>query len=264
MLGRRGPAQAAFTTPELKEFGELDGVDVIVDPRDLELDPASEASLADDKTAQKNMDLLRKYAANTEHTQPRRIVMRFLTSPVELIGENGHVVAVRVERNRLVEEGGSIKARGTGEFETIPCGLILRSVGYKGMPLPGVPFNESSATISNVGGRVAHNATGEIVPGEYVVGWAKRGPSGVIGTNKPDSGATVAAMVEDVATLPPIGDEQRDPARIVALLREKNIDFVTYDDWKTLDRFEVGRGNEQGRPRIKATSVPEMMEVIRG
>jgi ferredoxin--NADP+ reductase len=263
MLGRRGPVQAAFTTPELKEFGELDGVDVLVDPRDLELDEASEAELATNKTAQKNFELLRKYAAQQSYDQPRRIVMKFLASPVEVIGENGRVRAVKIERNELVPDGkGSLKARGTGQYATLEAGLILRSVGYKGVPLAGVPFDELRAVIRNVAGRVCDTSDTPI-PGEYVVGWAKRGPSGVIGTNKPDSVATVAAMVADLASLPGIDDTQRDPERIVELLRSKNVDFVSYSDWKRLDKHETERGAEQGRPRVKATSVDEMLSLIR-
>ncbi|MFQ3661494.1 MAG: FAD-dependent oxidoreductase [Chloroflexaceae bacterium] len=259
MLGRRGPAQAAFTNPELKEFGELPGVDVIVDPADLELDPLSEASLAEDKTAAKNVEMLRAYAARGSTGAPRRIVMRFLVSPVEVIGKDGKVAAVRIERNRLVQApDGSMRPKGTGVYETLECGMILRSVGYKGVPLPDVPYDEATGTIPNRGGRVIDPATGEPVPGEYVVGWAKRGPSGVIGTNKPDAAATVALMLEDVPRLTPApGDGD-----IESLLRERGVDFVSYADWKTLDTHETSRGAAQGRPRVKVTRVDEMMEII--
>ncbi|MCS6879994.1 MAG: FAD-dependent oxidoreductase [Oscillochloridaceae bacterium] len=259
MLGRRGPAQAAFTNPELKEFGELPGVDVIVDPADLELDPLSEASLAEDKTAAKNVEMLRAYAARGSTGAPRRIVMRFLVSPVEVIGKDGRVAAVRIERNRLFQApDGSLRPRGTGVYETLECGMILRSVGYKGVPLPGVPYDEATGTIPNRGGRVIDPATGEPVPGEYVVGWAKRGPSGVIGTNKPDAAATVALMLEDAPNLTPApgnGD-------IESLLRERGVDFVSYEDWKRLDTHETSQGAAQGRPRVKVTRVEEMMEII--
>jgi ferredoxin--NADP+ reductase len=259
MLGRRGPVQAAFTTPELKEFGELAGVDVIVDPADLELDELSEAALAGDKTATKNLELLRGYAAKGASGAPRRIVMRFLVSPVEVIGDNGRVTAVRIERNKLVQsDDGSLRPKGTGQFETLECGMILRSVGYKGVPLPGVPFNEATGTIPNVAGRVSSQRDGSIVPGEYVVGWAKRGPSGVIGTNKPDAVATVQAMIEDLPELRPApgnGD-------IESLLRERGVAYVSYEDWKRLDSHETTAGAAQGRPRVKVTSVPQMLEVI--
>jgi ferredoxin--NADP+ reductase len=259
MLGRRGPAQAAFTNPELKEFGELAGVDVIVDPADVELDALSAAAIADDKTATKNVAMLKAYAARGATGAPRRIVMRFLVSPVEVIGEDGHVAAVKIERNRLAQAAdGSLRPKGTGEHETLECGMILRSVGYKGVALPGVPFDEASGTIPNIGGRVIGAATGEPVPGEYVVGWAKRGPSGVIGTNKPDAGATVAMMLEDLASLPGAAAD----GGVEELLRERGVDFVSYADWKILDGHETQAGAAQGRPRVKLTSVPEMLEVI--
>jgi ferredoxin--NADP+ reductase len=259
MLGRRGPAQAAFTNPELKEFGELPGVDVIVDPADLELDPLSEASLAEDKTAAKNVEMLRAYAARGNTGAPRRIVMRFLVSPVEVIGKDGRVAAVRIERNQLFQApDGSLRPRGTGVYETIECGMVLRSVGYKGVPLPGVPYDQATGTIPNRGGRVIDPATGEPAPGEYVVGWAKRGPSGVIGTNKPDAAATVALMLEDASHLTPApGDGD-----IETLLRERGVDFVSYADWKTLDTHETSQGAAQGRPRVKVTRVDEMLDII--
>jgi ferredoxin--NADP+ reductase len=189
--------------------------------------------------------------------------MRFLTSPIEMIGEDGHVTCVKVERNRLVlDKRGGLRAQGTGVHDIIEAGLVLRSVGYRGVPLPGVPFEEGTFIIPNINGRVIGVHDGEPIPGEYVVGWAKRGPSGVIGTNKPDAVATVASMVEDVPTLQGILDQNRDPERIVALLRARKLEFVTYADWKRLDAYETSLGAAQGRPRIKVTTVPEMLEVI--
>lgn len=259
LLGRRGPAQAAFTNPELKEFGELAGVDVIVDPADLELDAHSAAGLAEDKTATKNVEMLRTYAARGASGAPRRIVMRFLASPVEILGTDGHVTAVKIERNQLVQgSDGSMRAQGTGVFETLECGMILRSVGYRGVPLPGVPYNNAGGTIPNVAGRVTEHGSGEVVPSEYVVGWAKRGPSGVIGTNKPDAVATVAAMIEDLAELSPAPNDDD----VELLLRERGVDYVNYADWKTLDAHEAACGAEQGRPRVKVTRVDEMMAII--
>jgi ferredoxin--NADP+ reductase len=264
MLGRRGPAQAAFTNAELKEFGELSGVKVVVDPADLVLDDHSAASLAEDKIAAKNVELLRAFAARTDWVGDRTIVMRFLVSPVEIIGQEGQVKAVKIEKNHLVlDENGGLRAKGTGVFETIEAGMILRSVGYRGVPLKGVPFDEASFTITNIAGRVVHSTSGDPLPGEYVVGWAKRGPSGVIGTNKPDAVSTVAAMIEDLPGLPGITDANRDPNKIEALLKQRKPDYVTYAGWKTLDSHEVARGAEQGRPRVKVTSVPEMLQIIK-
>ena len=261
MLGRRGPAQAAFTNAELKEFGQLSGVDIIVEPADLELDPHSIASLEDDAMARRNVETLREFAQRPLTDAPRRIVLRFLSSPVHILGEK-QVTSVEVERNKLVvDDNGGLRARGTGEHETIETGLVLRSVGYRGIPLKGVPFDESSYTISNIAGRVVHSTTGEPIPGEYVVGWAKRGPSGVIGTNKPDAVSTVAAMLADIPSLPPL--TRRDPQIITSLLEERGIQYVSYADWQLLDQYEQEQGQAAQRPRIKTTSVAEMLRIIR-
>ncbi len=264
VLGRRGPAQAAFTNPELKEFGELEGVSVVVDPADVELDPQSEAALADDKTALRNVELLRSYATRAVVAGNRRIVMRFLVSPVEIIGAAGRVAAVRIERNELYQAAdGSMRPRGTGQFETLEAGMVLRSVGYKSVPLADVPFDAQRAIIPNVEGRVLREAgSSHVIPGEYVVGWAKRGPSGVIGTNKPDAVQTVDAMVADLPTLAGIDDSRRDPALIEALVAERKPDYVTYAHWRKLDTHEVALGTAQGRPRVKVTRVEEMLAVM--
>lgn len=263
MLGRRGPAQAAFTNAELKEFGALPGVDVVVDPADLALDEHSAEHLIDDKIAAKNVELLRQYAAQPRSSAGRLIQMRFLVSPVEIVGTDGRVSAIKLEKNRLtMDDYGGLRAKGTGTYETIEVGMVLRSVGYRSVPLPGVPFDDTTFTIPNIAGRVIHPSSGDPIPGEYVAGWAKRGPSGVIGTNKADAVSTVAAMLEDLDVLPGIADDQRAPDRIEALLRECKPDFVTYADWKQLDQVEVARGAERGRPRVKVTKVAEMLEII--
>lgn len=263
VLGRRGPAQAAFKNPEIKELGKLDGVDILVDPRDLELDPISTTTIEQDRSAKINLDILRDYAARTEHSAPRRIIMRFLASPVEILGTDGHITAVKIEHNALVPDArGSLQAQGTGEFETIEAGLVLRSIGYRSVPVEGVPFNFKNHTINNISGRVVQPETGEPLPGEYVVGWAKRGPSGLIGNNKPDSAATVESMLADLETLPAISDDQRDPSQIEDFLREREVDYVTYKDWKILDQYEISCGAPHGRPRVKLTTVTEMLAVI--
>lgn len=265
MLGRRGPAQAAFTNAELKEFGELADVQVALDPADLDLDHDSIAALAEDKIAAKNVDLLQAYAARHDWAGAKTIRMRFLSSPVEIIGAAGHVAAVKIERNRLVSDGkGALRAQGTGVFETLDCGMVLRSVGYRGVPLKGVPFDEVSYKIMNVAGRVTHASSGETIHGEYVVGWAKRGPSGVIGTNKPDAVSTVAAMIADLPGLTGVADDQRDPGAIVALLQARKPNYVTYAGWKLLDAYELAQGTAQGRPRVKVTRVADMLAIIQG
>jgi ferredoxin--NADP+ reductase len=255
MLGRRGPVQAAFTPPELKELGELEGAEPVVDPRDLDLDPASERELeADRERARRNLDLLREYAARDPGGKPRRIVLRFLCSPVAILGEE-RVEAVEVVRNELVEEDGRIVARPTGERETIPCGLVLRSVGYRGVPIPGVPFDERSATIPNERGR----ATG--ADRTYAAGWIKRGPSGVIGTNKKDATETVEALLEDAraGTL----RRGRDGGSLEELLAAKGAPFVEHDGWQAIDAAERAAGEPLRRPRVKLVSWEALLETGR-
>src|SRR5437773_5262851 len=178
LLARRGPAQAAFTTPELKELGELADADVLVDPADLELDETSEAALEHDTNARRNVEVLREYATRTPPGKRRTIRLRFAVSPVAIHGEE-RVEAIEIVRNRLVaDESGRVSAEPTGEHETIPCGVVFRSVGYLGVELPGVPFDARRATIPNDCGCVTGAA------GVYCAGWIKRGPSGAIGTKE--------------------------------------------------------------------------------
>jgi ferredoxin--NADP+ reductase len=251
MLGRRGPVQAAFTPPELKELGELGGAEPVVDPADLRLDPASERELeADRERARRNFEQLQEYAAREPEGKPRRIVLRFLVSPVAILGED-RVEAVEVVRNELVEEGGRLVARPTGEIETIPCGLVLRSVGYKGVPLPGVPFDERSGTIPNESGRVAGAER------TYVAGWIKRGPSGVIGTNKKDAAETVELLLADARAgkLARVDSTQS----LEALLDEKGVRYVEYAGWQAIDAAERAAGEPRARPRVKLTSWEELL-----
>jgi ferredoxin--NADP+ reductase len=263
VLGRRGAAQASFTTPELRELGRLAGVDVVVDPGDIELDPASQTVAAEDRTATANLKLLREYAARTEQTAPRRIVLRFLASPVEIVGRRGRMTALRIERNELVVDAyGGLRSKGTGQFEEIETGLVVRSIGYRTVPVEGVPFDPATSTVSNIAGQVVHPSTGEVVAGEYVVGWAKRGPTGRIGNNKADAISTVEVMVADLPTLKGIRDDHRDPSRIERALRRRGIDYTTYQGWRVLDGYELALGAGEGRPRVKVTNVPEMLEII--
>jgi ferredoxin/flavodoxin---NADP+ reductase len=252
MLGRRGPVQAAFTPPELKELGELAGAEPIVDPADLQLDPASLLELeADRERARRNFDLLEGYAAREAEGRPRRIVLRFLASPVAILGED-RVEAVEVVRNELVEEGGRIVARPTGETEIVPAGIVLRSVGYQGVALPGVPFDERSGTIPNDRGRV------EGAERTYVAGWIKRGPSGVIGTNKKDAAETVELLLEDARAGRLAG--AKPELQLVDLLEEKGAHFVEYAGWQAIDAAERGAGEPLGRPRVKLTAWEKLLE----
>jgi len=263
MVGRRGPAQAKFTNVELKELGNLDGVDVVVAREDLELDSGS-ARAAENKVVSRNLEILKDFADRETSGAPRRLRFRFLASPVELIGADGVVRTVRLEKNRLVQGAdGYLSAEGTGEFETLEAGLVLRSVGYRGVPLPGVPFDERLGVIPNRKGRVLASSDGEVACGEYAVGWIKRGPSGVIGTNKSCAAETVAAMIEDAGTMKESSGKPADPESIVKLLAERCPDLVTAEDWVRLDAIEVARGTSGGRPRVKVVRVDEMLDLMR-
>jgi ferredoxin--NADP+ reductase len=262
MVGRRGPAQAKFTNVELKELGALEGVDVVVDPAELELAPPSESE-AGDRRVKRNLEILNDFADREPSDASRRLVFRFLASPVELAGEDGAVRAVRIERNRLVSgRGGASRAEGTGQMEWTEAGLVLRSVGYHGVALPEVPFDEGPGVIPNREGRLLDAPGGEVVPGEFVVGWIKRGPSGVIGTNKACAADTVAAMLEDAALRPEPTDVVADPEAILDLLAERDRTYVTEEDWARLDAEEVARGEAAGRPRVKVVHVTEMLELM--
>ncbi len=254
MLARRGPAQAAFTTPELQELGELAGADVIVDPAELELDPVSEASLEHDTTARRNLEVLREYAAREPSGKPKRLVLRFCVSPVEIVGED-RVEAVEVVRNELVADGESLRAVSTEERDVIPAGIVLRSVGYRGTPIAGVPFDERSGTIPNSEGRIADSS------GAYCAGWIKRGPSGVIGTNKKDATETVELLLEDAREgrlHEPEGGDVRE------LLAERGVEVVTNEGWRAIDARECALGAEQGRPRVKLCTWDDLLAAARG
>jgi len=263
MLGRRGPAQAKFTNVELKEFGTLDGVDVDVAPEELELDLDS-AGAAGDRRVARNLEILHDYASRQTSEAPRRLTFRFLISPVELLSADSAVGSVRLEKNRLVRSAnGYLSAEGTGEYETLEAGLVLRSVGYRGVALPDVPFDDSRGVIPNRVGRLLTSPDGEHAPGEYAVGWIKRGPSGVIGTNKACAVETVASMVEDAEQLPVESGGIVDPDAILAVLAERCPDYVTTDDWRRLDEAETERGEAEGRPRVKVVRVDEMLNLMR-
>jgi ferredoxin--NADP+ reductase len=264
MIGRRGPVQAAFTNPEAKELGELSGADAIVRADEIELDPGSAAAAAasEDHTIERNLATLRAMAAQGPTGKERRVHIRFLLSPTA-IGGNGRVENVTLVRNRLVAgTGGDMKAEPTGETETLPAGLVFRSVGYKGTGVPGLPLDAKRGVIPNDAGRIL-DAPGQPAPGEYVAGWIKRGPSGVIGTNKPDSVETVDSLLADRAAgklpAPAAGRDAVD-----ALLKGKGVRVVTWDDWKKLDELEKSRGAALGRPRLKFTTLAAMLAALGG
>ncbi len=259
ILARRGPAQAKFTPTEIKEFGELADADIIIDPAELVLDPVTAAQVAADPEAQRNLANLQALAERPLAGKPRRVHLRFLVSPCEIIGEGGRVIGVQVERNELqVQQDGTVVARGTGQLETIAAGLVLRAVGYRGLPLSGLPYDERTGTLPNIAGRMIDPITEQILPGDYVVGWAKRGPTGVIGTNKPDAVETVQSLLSDISGLPP--PSVADPAAIEQLLRAREVQFVTAEGWHLIDQAELAAGVAHRKPRVKFTRIAEMLE----
>ena len=264
ILGRRGPAQAAFTYRELKELADRDDIDVIVDPADMQLDPHSlhDTEQSPDRGRDQVLELLNELSTRPAKGHDRRIVFRFLVSPVEIVGRE-RVEGVEVVRNELYRgNNGELRARSTDEREVIPADVVFRAIGYQGVALPGVPFDPITATIPNNRGRVIDPLTGQARVGEYAAGWIKRGPNGIIGTNKPDAQETVDMLLEDVR-------DQRLrrevlPAKVFErFLAERQGEVVSYADWQYLDERERSKGEELGRPRLKFARVENMLRALR-
>jgi ferredoxin--NADP+ reductase len=257
VIGRRGPAQASWTTPELKELGELAGAGVVVDPAELELDAASEASLEHDTNAQRNMEVLRGFAERTPEGKARVVRLTFLRSPVALHGQE-RVESIELARNRLEERDGKLAAVATDERETLECGLVFRSVGYRGIGLPDLPFDERRGTIRNDGGRVI-DTDGEHVAAAYCAGWIKRGPTGIIGTNKKDANETVNLLVEDVRAGRVSHRDEVNADGLESLLGERGVRAVMYPGWVSIDELERAAGERLGRPRVKLSTWDELL-----
>src|ERR1700716_3921074 len=259
IVGRRGPLQAPFTTLELRELGDLEGlgdVDVIVDPADF-ADISETDVQAAAKTVRNNIKVLRGYAEREPGGAKRRIVFRFRTSPIELKGD-GKVESIVLGRNELVNDNGRIVAKDTGEREEVPAQLVVRAVGYRGVPTPGLPFDEKSGTIPHTAGRIDGRRN------EYVVGWIKRGPTGVIGSNKKDSQDTVDTLISDLSGAD-LADVDADYAKkLVEWLLERQPKLITDDHWKLIDEHERSAGQPHGRPRVKVTSVAELLRIGHG
>lgn len=259
LLGRRGPAQAAFTNPELRELGELTRADVIVPAGEALVDPLSASWLeseASDITSRRNVEILQSYAEREASGHSHRVILRFLRSPIALLGD-GRVEAVRVSVNRIEDNGrGGLSAVPTGVEEELPAGLVIRSIGYRGIPVAGIPFDERRGLIRNVDGRVT-DEEGSHQRGEYVVGWIKRGPSGVIGTNKKDATDTVAQLVadRDAHTLGAPAIDEPVPADWLGADVDRMVDW---SGWQNIDAHEVGLGEPHGRPRVKLVDVEHL------
>jgi ferredoxin--NADP+ reductase len=258
VVGRRGPQQAAFTNPELLELAELSEAEVAVSREDIALcDGLEDPGI--DAIARRNDKIMRDYAALAGGEKARRIELRFLLSPIEIHGANG-VEAVTFARNELVaSDDGSLRARATAERLTIPAHTVFRAIGYRGTPLPGVPFDEARAVIANAGGRVTDEQG--VRHGEYVVGWAKRGPSGVIGTNKKDAADTVGRLLEDLGGGRLLSPAPVSDAALAAYIHDRAPRAVDYAGWVRIDRHELALGAASGRPRVKLTTIAELLAI---
>jgi ferredoxin/flavodoxin---NADP+ reductase len=263
MLGRRGPAQAAFSNPEIKELGELDDADVILDPVELVLDEASREQAESDRETAKKVEILNDLESREPRDTYRKLHIRFLVSPIEILDDgHGRVGGVRVGVNDLVTtEDGTVRPRLTEQRFDLPAQLVFRSVGYRGVRIPGLPFDERNGIIPNDAGRILYNS--QPMPGLYVAGWIKRGPTGVIGTNKPDAVETVESILEDAQAgkLPTPASNPSEAA--LDLIQKAQPDHVSYDDWLCLDEREISLGAESGRPRVKMTRLEQMLEELR-
>lgn len=265
VLGRRGAAQAAFTNPEIKELGEMEDADIIVSEADANLDELSQADLQanPDRTAVRNVEILQDYAKRDSTGKSRKIIMRFLTSPVEIIGDE-KVEAIKLVKNELYKtDRGGLRPRATEEYETIPVDMVFRSVGYRGVPLPDVPFYDRWGTIPNDKGRVLReHESDEQVIGDYVVGWIKRGPSGIIGTNKPDAIESANLFLEDLAAGNVLAPTDTSDDDVLSFVQSHKPNYVTFADWEKLDAIELQRGEETGRTRVKFTTIEDMLEAL--
>lgn len=265
MLGRRGPAQAAFSFPELKELGKMNDAQVRVLPQEAALDDLTKNHLAEnpDATAQKKVDMLQGMAQAPDAGKSRDLTIRFLVSPTNIEEKDGRVAGIDIVHNELYEtDNGSMRPRATEKTEQFSCGLVFRSVGYLGVPLEGVPFHSKWGVIPNEKGRVTEEGSQYPVVGEYCAGWIKRGPSGLIGTNKGCAIETVECMLEDAKAGNVLQPESPTADAAEQFIRQRQPAFFSYDHWRTLDEHELNLGKEAGRPRVKLTSVESMLEAL--
>lgn len=263
LLGRRGPAQAAFSPKEIEEIAELPDVDVVVTERDGHVDALSAAWLEREgaRSQQRNVEFLRERVGHGEGTRAKKLRCRFLVGPTLLLGENGNLRAVRVQHMQLVADAdGTPRPKATGTTEDLRVDLLFKAIGYRGIPCPGVPFDDKKGIVPNVDGRVVEQVGGAVRTGHFVAGWCKRGPTGLIGTNSLDAKATVEAMKADRAAGRLLTPSQRD---VTELLRARGLDPVSWADWQRLDAYEVEAGQKVGKLRSKLITVDEMMRKVR-
>jgi len=263
MIGRRGPAQAAFTNPEIKELGNLEIADTLTLKEEVELDELTTQYLSDnpDRATEKKVEMLQQFSS-ISRSKDKCLTIRFLLSPVELLSdENGNVNGLKLIKNRLFKsDDGSLRARATEEVEILDVDMVFRSIGYYGIPLHGIPFNESWGVIPNKEGRITDLEGKNILTGLYATGWIKRGPTGVIGTNKKDSSETVSHMVEDIKCDKTLHPQYPNSKKIESFIKKRNPEYIDYEDWLKIDQEEVKRGEKEGKPRVKFTNVDEIKE----
>jgi len=263
LLGRRGPAQAAFSPKEIEEIAALPDVDVVISAADATLDPLSAEWLAREgaRSQQRNVKFVQECAARGAGTKPKQLICRFLVAPTELLGEDGHLQTVRVQHMQLVADAdGTPRPKPRGTSEDLRADLLFKAIGYRGVPLPGVPFDERKGIVPNVDGRVVEQAGGPVRVGHYVAGWCKRGPTGLIGTNSLDAKATVEAMLADRTAGKALTAAGQDVAE---LLQSRRVDAVSWADWQRLDAWEQEQGQRRGKLRHKLPSVEQLMQVVR-
>ena len=260
VLGRRGPAQAAFSPAELKELGQMEGVDPVIAPDELAL--CADTQPTGNTEKDRNLQLLRSFAAREARAHAKKLHFRFLVSPTEVVADAaGAVAGLRLAKNRLeARPDGTFAARATGELEVLQVGMVLPAVGYAGERIAGVPYDEKAQVIANEDGRVVDPVSRAVIANEYVVGWARTGPQGLIGEHKRASADVVAHMIADGAALAARTLPERDA--IVSLLRERGVRPVSFSDWKQLDEVEVARGTRRGAPRDKIVDVEAMLAIL--
>ncbi|TCN53651.1 ferredoxin--NADP+ reductase [Rhodococcus sp. SMB37] len=265
VLGRRGVAQAGYTNPEMLALRDLPDVDLIIDSDEVATDELTQAILDADDTepsVRSKVMFAQEVAAGNPTGNKKRLVLRYLVSPTEIVGTD-RVESVRVTRNRLEQESdGAVMAVATDQTETLEAGLVLRAVGYHGVAMPDLPFDNARGVIPNVGGRVVDPASREPLPGVYVTGWIKRGPSGVIGTNKKCAIDTVDLLLQDylAGSLPVPG---HDAESLTALVAERQPDIVNFKGWTAIDKAEKAAGRARKRPRVKFVDTASMLNVVR-
>ena len=257
VVGRRGPAQAKFASKELKEFLEIENCRPYIEPVELELNSTSlqEINAKEGRGNKRNIEIFRKFAESKDTGKQRTCISTFLKSPIRLQGVDRLQKAV-FEENKLSGEPFRQSAKGTGRAMEIECGLLFRSIGYNGVPIPGVPFNDRWGTIPNRAGRITSEQDGTVLPGLYTAGWIKRGPSGIIGTNRACAVESVNALLEDVDQL--AADK---PGRngLYAILERNGVQHINFAQWEKIDAAEIAAGNPKGKPREKFTYCEEML-----